>query len=166
MGARGLDAYRSRFSFAAAIEATERTLDNATDCIAGYACGMEGSIREYQRHTTQWGMGKNFDQSGSVGPWMVTADELPRGAKGLKIESRLNGNMMQSSNTDQLLFGPVALVEYISQVITLMPGDLILTGTPGGVGAGRTPPRFVQPDETVAIAIEGLGELRNRFTAP
>ncbi len=83
------------------------TLANAVDCVAGYACGMEGSICEYQRHTTQWGMGKNFDRTGSVGPWMVSADELPRGGKGLKIMSRLNGNVMQSSNTDHFMF-PVA----------------------------------------------------------
>ena len=75
------------------------TMENAIDCIAGYSCCNEGSVREFQRHTTQWGMGKNFDRTGSFGPWMVTADELPKGGKGLKIETRLNGNIMQSDPT-------------------------------------------------------------------
>ena len=77
---------------------------NATSCIAGYSCGNEGSVREFQRKTTQWDMGKNFDRTGGFGPWLVTADELPDAAKGLKIESRLNGNVMQSDNTDNMMF--------------------------------------------------------------
>jgi len=95
------------------------TLENATDCVAGYTCGNEGSIREYQRHTTQWGMGKNFDQTGSIGPWMVTADELPKGGKGLKIETRLNGNTMQSSNTDLFMFPVAESLVYLSEGMTL-----------------------------------------------
>src|SRR5882762_1802952 len=110
------------------------TLENATDCIAGYACGNEGSIREYQRHTTQWGMGKNFDKTGSVGPWMVSADELPKGGKGLKIETRLNGTMMQSSNTDLFMFPVAESLVYLTEGITLEPGDILFTGTPSGVG--------------------------------
>ena len=95
------------------------TLENATDCIAGYACGNEGSIREYQRHTTQWGMGKNFDKTGSVGPWMVSADELPKGGKGLKIETRLNGNTMQSSNTDLFMFPVAESLVYLTEGIKI-----------------------------------------------
>ena len=114
------------------------TMDNATDCVAGYTCANEGSVREYQRHTTQWGMGKNFDRTGSIGPWMVTADELPRGGKGLKIESRLNGKTMQSSNTDLLMFPVAESLVYLTEGMTLEPGDILLTGTPSGVGHGAS----------------------------
>ena len=138
------------------------TLENAADCIAGYSCGMEGSIREYQRHTTQWGMGKNFDQSGSVGPWMVTADELPRGAKGLKIESRLNGNMMQSSNTDHFMFPVAESLVYLTEGMTLEPGDILFTGTPSGVGHARKPdPVWMKAGDTIEVEIEKVGVLSN-----
>jgi len=113
------------------------TMANAYDCIAGYCCANEGSVREYQRHTTQWGMGKNFDRTGSVGPWMGTADELPQGGKGLKIESRLNGKTMQSSNTDHLMFPVAESLVYLTEGMTLEPGDILLTGTPSGVGHAR-----------------------------
>ncbi|MDO8879121.1 MAG: fumarylacetoacetate hydrolase family protein [Pseudolabrys sp.] len=140
------------------------TLDNATDCIAGYSCGMEGSIREYQRHTTQWGMGKNFDQSGSVGPWMVTADELPRGAKGLRIESRLNGNMMQSSNTDHFMFPVAESLVYLTEGMTLEPGDILFTGTPSGVGHARKPdPVWMKAGDTIEVEIEKVGVLSNKI---
>jgi len=138
------------------------TLENAVDCIAGYSCGMEGSIREYQRHTTQWGMGKNFDQTGSVGPWMVTADELPRGAKGLKIESRLNGNMMQSSNTDSFMFPVAESLVYLTEGMTLEPGDILFTGTPSGVGHARKPePVWMKAGDTIEVEIEKVGTLSN-----
>jgi len=138
------------------------TLENATDCVAGYACGMEGSVREYQRHTTQWGMGKNFDRTGSIGPWMVTADELPRGGKGLKIESRLNGKTMQSSNTDLLMFPVAESLVYLTEGMTLEPGAIILTGTPSGVGHARKPePVWMKPGDTIEIEVEGIGVLRN-----
>ncbi len=138
------------------------TLENAADCIAGYSCGMEGSIREYQRHTTQWGMGKNFDQTGSVGPWMVTADELPRGAKGLKIESRLNGNMMQSSNTDHFMFPVAESLVYLTEGITLEPGDILFTGTPSGVGHARKPePVWMKAGDKIEVEIEKVGVLSN-----
>jgi len=138
------------------------TLENATDCIAGYTCANEGSVREYQRHTTQWGMGKNFDKTGSVGPWMVTADELPKGGKGLKIESRLNGKTMQSSNTDHFMFPVPESLVYLTEGITLEPGDLLLTGTPSGVGHARKPePVWMKAGDTCEIEIEGIGVLRN-----
>jgi 2-keto-4-pentenoate hydratase/2-oxohepta-3-ene-1,7-dioic acid hydratase in catechol pathway len=138
------------------------TLANATDCIAGYACGMEGSIREYQRHTTQWGMGKNFDETGSVGPWMVTADELPKGGKGLKIETRLNGKTMQSSNTDLFMFPVAESLVYLTEGMTLEPGDLLFTGTPSGVGHARKPePVWMKAGDTVEVEIQGVGVLRN-----
>ena len=135
------------------------TLENATDCVAGYACGMEGSVREYQRHTTQWGMGKNFDRTGSVGPWMVTADEVARGGKGLKIETRLNGKTMQSANTDMFMFPVAESLVYLTEGMTLEPGDVIATGTPAGVGAFRKPPRWLQPGDKVELEISGVGKL-------
>lgn len=138
------------------------TMENATDCIAGYACGNEGSIREYQRHTTQWGMGKNFDRTGSVGPWMVTADELPKGGKGLKIETRLNGKVMQSSNTDLFMFPVAESLVYLTEGMTLEPGDILFTGTPSGVGHARKPdPVWMKQGDVCEIEIDGVGVLRN-----
>jgi len=138
------------------------TLENAVDCIAGYACANEGSVREFQRHTTQWSMGKNFDRSGSFGPWMVSADELPRGGKGLKIMSRLNGNTMQSDNTANMMFPLAETLVYVSKGITLEPGDIILTGTPSGVGHARKPdPVWMKTGDKLEIEVEGVGVLRN-----
>jgi 2-keto-4-pentenoate hydratase/2-oxohepta-3-ene-1,7-dioic acid hydratase in catechol pathway len=138
------------------------TVENATDCVAGYACGMEGSVREYQRHTTQWGMGKNFDRTGSVGPWMVTADELPRGGKGLKIETRLNGKVMQQSSTDMFMFPVAESLVYLTEGMTLEPGDILFTGTPSGVGHARKPePVWMKPGDTVEVEIQSVGTLRN-----
>ena len=138
------------------------TLANAVDCIAGYACANEGSVREYQRHTTQWGMGKNFDRTGGFGPWMVSADELPRGGKGLNIMSRLNGNTMQSSNTNSLMFPVAESLVYLTEGMTLEPGDIILTGTPSGVGHARKPePVWMKQGDVCEIEVEGVGVLRN-----
>ena len=124
---------------------------------------MEGTIREYQRHTTQWGMGKNFDSTGSYGPWMVTADDLPRAGKGLKIESRLNGTTMQSSNTDHFMFPVAESLVYLTEGITLEPGDLVFTGTPSGVGHARKPdPVWMKAGDEIEVEIEGVGLLRNR----
>jgi 2-keto-4-pentenoate hydratase/2-oxohepta-3-ene-1,7-dioic acid hydratase in catechol pathway len=135
---------------------------NATSCIAGYSCGNEGSVREFQRKTTQWDMGKNFDRTGGFGPWLVTADELPDAAKGLKIESRLNGTVMQSDNTDNMMFPVVEMLVYITQGITLEPGDVIFTGTPSGVGHARKPnPVWMKNGDTIEVEIQGVGTLRN-----
>jgi 2-keto-4-pentenoate hydratase/2-oxohepta-3-ene-1,7-dioic acid hydratase in catechol pathway len=138
------------------------TAANATSCIAGYSCGNEGSVREYQRKTTQWAMGKNFDRTGGFGPWLVTADELPDAAKGLKIQSRLNGNVMQSDNTDNMMFPIVEMLVYITQGLTLEPGDVIFTGTPSGVGHARKPnPVWMKAGDTIEVEIERVGTLRN-----
>ncbi len=138
------------------------TMENATDCVAGYSVGNEGSIREYQRHTTQWGMGKNFDRTGSVGPWMVTADELPKGGKGLKIETRLNGKSMQSSNTDLFMFPVAESLVYLTEGITLEPGDILFTGTPSGVGHARKPePVWMKAGDTIEVEVEKVGVLKN-----
>jgi 2-keto-4-pentenoate hydratase/2-oxohepta-3-ene-1,7-dioic acid hydratase in catechol pathway len=154
--------YEAELTVVIGKRAKHLTLENATDCIAGYTCANEGSVREYQRHTTQWGMGKNFDKTGSIGPWMVTADELPKGGKGLKIESRLNGKTMQSSNTDLLMFPVAESLVYLTEGITLEPGDLLLTGTPSGVGHARKPePVWMKPGDTCEIEIQGIGVLCN-----
>jgi len=138
------------------------TMDNAYSCVAGYSCSNEGSVREFQRHTTQWGMGKNFDRTGSFGPWMVTADELPPGGRGLKIASRLNGNTMQSDNTSNMMFPLAETLVYLTKGMTLEPGDIILTGTPSGVGHARKPePVWMKPGDVCEIEVEGIGVLRN-----
>jgi acylpyruvate hydrolase len=138
------------------------TMDNATSCVAGYSVGNEGSIREFQRKTTQWDMGKNFDKTGGFGPWMVTADELPDAAKGLKIETRLNGTVMQSDNTDNMMFPVKEMLVYITQGMTLEPGDVIFTGTPSGVGHARKPnPVWMRNGDVCEVEIEKVGLLRN-----
>ena len=138
------------------------TMENATSCVAGYSCSNEGSIREFQRKTTQWDMGKNFDRTGGFGPWMVTADELPDGGKGLKIESRLNGTAMQSDNTANMMFPVPEMLVYVTQGMTLEPGDIIFTGTPSGVGHARKPnPIWMKQGDVCEIEIEGIGVLRN-----
>jgi 2-keto-4-pentenoate hydratase/2-oxohepta-3-ene-1,7-dioic acid hydratase in catechol pathway len=138
------------------------TMDNATSIIAGYSCANEGSVREFQRKTTQWDMGKNFDRTGGFGPWMVTADELPEAGKGLKIESRLNGTVMQSDNTANMMFPVRELLVYVTQGMTLEPGDIIFTGTPSGVGHARKPnPVWMKQGDVCEIEIEGIGVLRN-----
>jgi acylpyruvate hydrolase len=137
------------------------TAANALSCVAGYSCGNEGSVREFQRKTTQWDMGKNFDRTGGFGPWFVSADELPPGAKGLKIESRLNGKVMQSDNTNNMMFPIVELLVYVTQGMTLEPGDIIFTGTPSGVGFARNPPVWMKNGDVCEIEIQGIGVLRN-----
>jgi acylpyruvate hydrolase len=138
------------------------TMANATSCIAGYSCSNEGSVREFQRKTTQWDMGKNFDRTGGFGPWMVTADALPDAGKGLKIESRLNGTVMQSDNTDNMMFPVADMLVYVTQGMTLEPGDIIFTGTPSGVGHARKPnPIWMKQGDICEIEVEGIGVLRN-----
>ncbi len=137
------------------------TAENALSCVAGYCCGNEGSVREFQRKTTQWDMGKNFDRTGGFGPWLVSADELPPGGKGLHIESRLNGQVMQSDNTDNMMFPVAQTLAYITHGMTLEPGDIIFTGTPSGVGHARQPPVFMKNGDVCEIEIQGIGVLRN-----
>jgi acylpyruvate hydrolase len=154
--------YEAELTAVVGRRAKHLTLENAVDCIAGYTCANEGSVREFQRHTTQWGMGKNFDRTGSMGPWLVTADEVPRGGKGIKIMSRLNGNTMQSDNTDNMMFPLAETLVYLTKGMTLEPGDVILTGTPSGVGHARKPdPVWMKAGDTIEVEIEGVGLLRN-----
>jgi acylpyruvate hydrolase len=158
--------YEAELIFVVGKRAKHLTVDNAYTCIAGYSCGNEGSVREYQRKTTQWDMGKNFDRTGGFGPWMVTADEIPPGGKGLKIQSRLNGQVMQSDNTGNMMFPVAETIAYITQGLTLEPGDIVFTGTPSGVGHARKPnPIWMKPGDTCEIDIEGIGVLVNPIAA-
>ena len=135
----------------------------ALDHVIGYSIFNDGSIRDFQLRTPQWTMGKNFDGTGAFGPELVTADELPPGARGLKLETRLNGQVMQRASTDDLIFDVATLVCMISAGITLEPGDIIVTGTPSGVGAARKPPVFMKAGDVCEVEIERLGILRNRI---
>jgi acylpyruvate hydrolase len=158
--------YEAELIFVIGKRAKHLTLDNADSCIAGYSCGNEGSIREYQRKTTQWDMGKNFDRTGGFGPWIVTPDELPPGAKGLNIQSRLNGQVMQSDNTANMMFPIAETLAYVTQGLTLEPGDIVFTGTPSGVGHARKPnPVWMKPGDTCEIEIDGIGVLVNPIEA-
>ena len=133
----------------------------ALDHVAGYAVFNEGSVREYQFKAPQWTVGKNFDATGAFGPALVTADELPPGARGLKLETRLNGQTVQSASTDSMVFDVASLIAIISEAITLEPGDVIVTGTPAGVGVARKPPLFMKPGDVCEVEVEGIGLLVN-----
>jgi 2-keto-4-pentenoate hydratase/2-oxohepta-3-ene-1,7-dioic acid hydratase in catechol pathway len=131
--------------------------------VAGYSCFNDGSVRDYQRKASQWTIGKNFDGTGPIGPWLVPASELPPGCTGLKIESRLNGQVMQSDNTSNMIVSVKYALQLISEAMTLEPGDVIMMGTPSGVGYARTPPVFMKAGDTIEIEIEKLGVLSNRI---
>ena len=137
----------------------------AAACIAGYTVVNDVSMRDWQWRTTQWDQGKNFEASTPVGPFLVTPDELGdpdgRGTVDVAISCRVDGQTMQAARTADLLFPPATLVAYISRFTTLRPGDLIATGTPGGVGAGRDPKVFLAPGQVLETAIEGIGACRN-----
>lgn len=136
----------------------------ALDHVAGYACYNEGSIRDWQRHTSQFLSGKTFAESGSFGPWLVTTDEIPDPSK-LTLQTRLNGTVVQNTTTDLLITAIPELIAYISTICPLVPGDVIVTGTPGGVGMKRTPPLWMKPGDTVEVEISGIGVLRNGVIA-
>ena len=135
--------------------------DQALDHVAGYSLFNDATIRDFQLRTPQWTIGKNFDGTGAFGPWLVTPDAVPPGAHGLRIQGRLNGQVMQDARTDQLIFSVPALIEMISVAMSLEPGDVIITGTPGGVGAARKPPVFMRPGDVFEVEIEGIGVLSN-----
>jgi len=135
--------------------------EQALDHVAGYSLFNDASVRDFQLRTPQWTIGKNFDGTGSFGPWLVTPDVVPPGGRGLRIQGRLNGHVMQDASTDQLIFSVPALIEMISVAMSLERGDVIITGTPGGVGAARKPLVFMQPGDIFEVEIEGLGVLTN-----
>ena len=141
--------------------ATAVSAADALNYVAGYSCFNDGSVRDYQRKSTQWTMGKNFDETGGFGPELVTADELPAGASGLRLVARLNGDIMQDSNTVEMIFDVATLIATLSEGMTLEPGDVIATGTPSGVGYARTPPVFMKPGDVIEIEIENVGVLTN-----
>jgi len=135
--------------------------DRALDHVAGYSLFNDATIRDFQLRTPQWTMGKNFDATGAFGPWLVTPDAVLPGAHSLRIQGRLNGQVMQNASTDQLIFSVSKLIEMISVAMSLEPGDVIITGTPGGVGAARKPPVFMQHGDIFEVEIEGMGVLSN-----
>ena len=133
----------------------------ALDHVAGYSIFNDGSIRDYQFKSTQWMMGKNFDATGAFGPEFVTADELPAGAAGLQLRTRLNGRVLQDAHTRDMIFDVATLVTVCSEAMTLLPGDIIISGTPAGVGFARKPPIWMKAGDVCEVEIEGIGVLRN-----
>ena len=135
--------------------------DRALEHVFGYTLFNDVSVRDYQRKTSQWMPGKNFDGTGPLGPWIVTADELPAGASGLRITTRVNGETMQDSNTSDMIFSTARTIALLSEFMTLEPGDLIATGTPSGVAHARKPPTWMKAGDTVAVEVERVGVLSN-----
>jgi 2-keto-4-pentenoate hydratase/2-oxohepta-3-ene-1,7-dioic acid hydratase in catechol pathway len=164
-------AISSKFDFEAELAAVigRRTRHvseaDALGAVFGYACFNDATLRDYQKRTSQWTIGKNFDATGGFGPCLVTADELPPGATGLRIQSRLNGQVMQDANTSDMVFGVARTISLLSQCMTLEPGDVLVMGTPGGVGYARTPPVWMKAGDTIEIEIEGVGLLSNPVVA-
>jgi 2-keto-4-pentenoate hydratase/2-oxohepta-3-ene-1,7-dioic acid hydratase in catechol pathway len=136
---------------------------DALEHVIGYSVFNDASVRDFQHRTPQWTMGKNFEGTGAFGPGLVTADELPRGARGLSIKTILNGTVVQDGNTEDLVFDVETLVSTISEVMELQPGDMIITGTPSGVGAARKPPLWMKAGDTCEVQIEGVGTLSNQI---
>lgn len=133
--------------------------ESALQLVLGYTCFNDLSVRDYQKKTPQWTMGKNFDASGAFGPWLVPASALPAGAQGLRIQCLINGEVMQDANTKDMIFPVDDVIERLSACMTLYPGDVIVMGTPAGVGFARQPPLWLRPGDSVEVAIEGIGSL-------
>jgi 2-keto-4-pentenoate hydratase/2-oxohepta-3-ene-1,7-dioic acid hydratase in catechol pathway len=138
---------------------------DALQYVFGYTCFNDMSVRDYQKRTAQWTIGKNFDATGGFGPVLVTADELAPGAAGLRIQSRLNGRVMQDANTDDMIFSVAETIALLAECLTLEPGDAIIMGTPAGVGQARTPPVWMKAGDTIEIEIAQIGVLRNPIVA-
>jgi acylpyruvate hydrolase len=137
--------------------------EDALSHVAGYALFNDASVREYQFKTPQWTMGKNFDGTGSFGPDLITADELPAGVKGLRLETRLNGEIVQSASTDDMVFDVETLIVLLSEAITLEAGDVIVSGTPSGVGWARNPKLLMRHGDVCEVSVAGMGTLRNEI---
>lgn len=139
--------------------------EDALNYVFGYTCFNDMSVRDFQKRTPQWTIGKNFDATGAFGPVIVSADELAPGANGLRIQSRLNGQEMQDANTSDMIFSVAETIKLLAQCMTLEPGDTIVMGTPAGVGQSRTPPVWMTAGDVIEIEIEGLCTLRNAIVA-
>lgn len=157
--------YEGEFAFVMGRRCYAVSSENALEYVAGYTIVNDVSCRDYQRHTSQWTMGKNFDTCGPMGPYLVLKEEVSD-PSGLDISLSLNGEVMQHSNTRNLIFGVPQLVEYISSLLTLEPGDVISTGTPSGVGFVRKPPVFLKAGDRVRIEVEKVGVLENPVEGP
>ena len=140
------------------------TKADAPDVVFGYMAGNDVSVRDWQRHTPQWMLGKSFDTHAPIGPWITTADEVGD-PHDLDINCQVNGETRQSSNTRQLVFNTFDQIEHVSKAMTLLAGDLIFTGTPGGVGAAMKPPRFLAPGDRVRVEISKLGAIEGEMAA-
>ncbi len=153
--------YEAELAVIIGTKARHLTEENALSCVFGYSCFNDVSVRDYQKKTPQWTIGKNFDATGPFGPILVTADELAPGATGLKIEARLNGEVVQSANTSDMIWGVAETIKLLTECMTLEPGDVIIMGTPAGVGQARTPPLWMKDGDKVEIEIEKIGILSN-----
>lgn len=140
-------------------------VDQAWQHIAGYAPYNDGSLRDWQFHTTQWAPGKNFAATGGFGPWMATSDEVDPNQRPLRLSTRLNGQLVQQSDTSKLIFSIPEIIAYCSTLLPLDPGDVIVTGTPGGVGMARTPKLFMKAGDVVEVEVDGVGTLTNTVRA-
>ncbi len=136
-------------------------VERALEHVAGYSLFNDASIRDYQFKSAQWMIGKNFDSTGAFGPSFVTADELPAGAKGLRLQTRLNGTVLQDADTNDMIFDIATLVSMLSDAMLLKPGDVVVAGTPSGIGLARDPKIFMKPGDICEVEIEGVGLLRN-----
>jgi 2-keto-4-pentenoate hydratase/2-oxohepta-3-ene-1,7-dioic acid hydratase in catechol pathway len=135
--------------------------ERALDLVFGYSCFNDVSVRDYQKRTPQWTIGKNFDKTGGFGPVLVTADELPPGAAGLKIQGRLNGKVMQSANTVDMIWDVAQTISLLTECLTLEAGDVLVMGTPAGVGQSRIPPVWLKDGDRFEVEIERIGTLSN-----
>lgn len=153
--------FEGEFAFVVGKACRHASEDNALDFIAGYTLFNDATLRDYQKVSSQWTVGKNFDSTGAFGPELVTADELPDAMAGLSLTTRLNGKLMQDGQIDHLVFPVRTLIAILSECMTLEPGDVVVTGTPAGVGFARKPPVWMKHGDTVEIEVQGLGKLIN-----
>lgn len=153
--------FEGEFAFVIGSDCRHVGEDDAIDVVAGYSLFNDATLRDYQKAASQWTVGKNFDGTGAFGPEFVTADELPPGLSGLTLTTTLNGEQMQEGHVDDLVFSVPRLIAILSECMTLEAGDVVVTGTPSGVGFARTPPRYLVAGDVVEIKVDGLGTLVN-----
>lgn len=157
--------YEGELAVVIASRASHVGVDQALDHVLGFSVFNDASIRDYQTKSAQWTLGKNFDHTGAFGPALVTADELPAGAKGLRLQTLLNGKVVQEANIDDMIFDVATLVSLMSEVHVLEPGDVIVTGTPSGVGLARRPQLWMKPGDVCEVLVEKVGLLRSPIVA-